>query len=494
VDPTSPTTTETDAERLRAFSEAPFTEQVQLALRPEYIAALERELGPDAAREVRVLAARTQPALTEHLAGGGGTNLLFVPGVMGSLLTSRGLGGTWWLDLRNLRQIDALRLTPDGTGDAQEAARIEASAVDISYFAFLSAAALQDGIRHDTFAYDWRKSPRLAAPSLAAAVARAFEENGGEPVHLVAHSMGGLIVRTALMQHPETWEKVGRIVFLGTPHYGSPAIAGYLKNHLWGFELLALLGALLTRRTFRSLRGVLSLLPAPVGIYPGTRSDGASSEVHPCANFELHDALAWKLGLEPGETEQLQAALDASAAFHRDLHGWHCALDQELRDRMCVIAGVGFRSLFRLEHTSPLGLWETTRKVVSREPGNPHREGDGRVPLASAALEEVGDIRYVHCGHSNLPSAPGVYGDVFRWLAHKPLTLAKTPAAALEEHLAADEAGSESPALDAYRALAVDEEDPGVLDMQPPTPERLAELERLVSAGQLPEFFRVKLL
>lgn len=492
MEPISPT--ETDAERLRVFLEAPFADQVRLALQPEYAAALEREIGADAAREIHALAARTSPVLAEHLAGGGGTNLIFVPGVMGSLLTSRGLGGTWWLDVRSLRRVEDLRLTPSGDDDAEETARIEALTVDYSYFAFLSAATRQDGIRHDTFAYDWRKSPRLSAPALARAVSDAFDANGGQPVHLVAHSMGGLIVRTALMQHPEMWGKVGRIVFLGTPHYGSPAIAGYLKNHLWGFELLALLGALLSRRTFRSLRGVLALLPAPVGIYPGTRSDGVPAEKHPCANFDMYDVAAWKMDLKPEETEQLQAVLDASAALHRDLHRWHYALDQSLRHRMCVIAGVGFRTLFRLEHTSPLGLWETTRKVVSRERKNPHREGDGRVPLASAALEGVGDIRYVQCEHSSLPSAPGVYRDVFRWLARKPLSLPKTPEAALEEHLADDETASESPALDACRAPAVDEEDPGVLNLQPPTPERLEELERLVSTGQLPEFLRVKIL
>jgi pimeloyl-ACP methyl ester carboxylesterase len=492
MDTTSPLNREDD--RLSAFLQSPFDEQIRLVLHSEFLAGLERELGADVAREVHALAARTSPALTEHLGDGIGTNLIFVPGVMGSVLTSRGLGGTWWIDVRNLRRVDALRLTPDGDRDAEDAARIEAAAVDISYFAFLSAVARQDGLRHDTFAYDWRKSPRLSGPSLARAVVRAFETNGGKPVHLVAHSMGGLIVRTALMQHPEIWSKLGRIVFLGTPHYGAPAIAGYLKNHLWGFELLALLGSLLSRQTFRSLRGVLALLPAPTGVYPATRSNRASVGEHPCANYNLYDADAWQLGLNQSEIRELQVALDASAELHRDLHRCHYALDQALRDRMCVIAGVGFRTLFRLEHTSPLGLWDTTRKVVKRERKNPHREGDGRVPLASAALEGVGDIRYVRCGHSSLPSAPGVYRDVFRWLERAPLALPKTPEAALDVHLADDETVSESPALDAYHTSPLDEEDPGVLDMRPVLPERLIELEQLVVSGRLPEFLRVKLL
>lgn len=43
-----------------------------------------------------------------------------------------------------------------------------------------------------------------------------------EPVRLVGHSMGGLMIRTALISHgTELWPKFGKIVFLATPHYGS---------------------------------------------------------------------------------------------------------------------------------------------------------------------------------------------------------------------------------------------------------------------------------
>ena len=52
---------------------------------------------------------------------------------------------------------------------------------------------------------------------------------------------------------PDLWNVVGQIVFVGTPHYGSPAIMGYLKNHFWGFELLALLGRYLSRATFQTM-------------------------------------------------------------------------------------------------------------------------------------------------------------------------------------------------------------------------------------------------
>ncbi len=90
-----------------------------------------------------------------------------------------------------------------------------------------------------TFPYDWRKSLRRSTEAFRDRVRDCRDQNGG-PVHVVAHSMGGLLVRAALMTHgAELWPLIDRIVFVGTPHYGSPAIASYLKNHLWGFDILA---------------------------------------------------------------------------------------------------------------------------------------------------------------------------------------------------------------------------------------------------------------
>ena len=46
----------------------------------------------------------------------------------------------------------------------------------------------------------------------------AFPEEGFD---IVAHSMGGLIVRMVLAERPELARSVGRIVTLGTPHHGT---------------------------------------------------------------------------------------------------------------------------------------------------------------------------------------------------------------------------------------------------------------------------------
>jgi hypothetical protein len=328
--------------------------------------------------------------------------------------------------------------------------------------------------------------------------------NGGKKIHFVAHSMGGLMVRTALMQHgSELWPKLDRIVFIGTPHYGAAAIAGYLKNHLWGFEVMALLGQYLSRDTLRSLWGVLGMLPAQRGIYPGTRPDDPSpwrSEdlhdpyIHPCANFDLYNADTWKLELDAAAQHNLQRVLDGTAELHRRLYESHCNLDQEQRDRMVVIAGVGYQTLFRLAYKPGfLGIWEKTEKIFNRVQNDPHREGDGRVPLASALLENVGESRYVLGVHGGLPNIPAVYEDVFRCLRGEPMQLPKTLAGALSTHLGGDTA-SVAPNLDGTAAAATAGDDPGLWQLDDLQPSRIAELKELLESDKLPAFGRLRLM
>ena len=50
---------------------------------------------------------------------------------------------------------------------------------------------------------------------------------------------------------------------------------------------------------------------------------------HPCANFDMYDAAAWKLNLNASETVKLQNILDEVKQFHTDLYHWHSSLLQE---------------------------------------------------------------------------------------------------------------------------------------------------------------------
>ena len=479
----------TDDAYLR-FAAAPLDEQFRMLTDPGTVEQLQPLLGADALAEYLELARR---APSQQVLDDRPVNLVFLPGVMGSLLVSRGLAGMWWIDLRELGRLDSLGLGPDGARDAVAGADLQPAALDKSYAAFLAAAWQRDDLGHAVYPYDWRRPVPEVTAGLRDRVRAAREANGGQPVHLVAHSMGGLVVRAALMRHPELWDMVGRIVFLGTPHYGSPAIAGYLKNHLWGFDFMVVLGRLLSRRTFRSLWGVLDLLPAPAGVYPGTRDDPDPGR-HPCANFDLYDVGAYRLGLDDADRDQLQRGLDAAAAFHQDLWRWHQELPQDRRDRMAVIAGVGYQTLFRVAYRPRFGwAWEHMDRVTSRVPGDPDRDGDGRVPVASAALEDIGETRYVQGMHGDLPSIPEAWTDAFSWLTGGRLELHRTPQAAAGLHLAGG-TGPVAPALAGVAGPAQDRDDPGYLDVTPPDEATIARIERDLASQRLPEFTRVRLL
>jgi pimeloyl-ACP methyl ester carboxylesterase len=480
------------------FLKAGTQRRLEIACDEAHAASLRGYLGQAAYDDYRKLACRLD---AQHLAFGAPKNLIFVPGVMGSLLQSRTRGGIWWIDVRTRERIDQLRLSPDGQQDADPANDIAPVTSDPSYDAFLTAVLGQDDFGHEIFPFDWRKSLSLSTSALRDHVLKLHADNGGQPVHLVAHSMGGLMVRATLMDHgSELWPKLGRIVFIGTPHYGSPAIAGYLKNHLWGFELMTLLGLYLSPETFRSLRGVLGMLPAPTGIYPGTcpndprlwRSDDGGVYAHPCANFDIYQSAEWKLDISQAEATKLQEILDGAADFHRRMSEAHRGLDQTLRDRMTVIAGVGYKTLFRLAYEPRFfGIWESATKITERIKGDPHREGDGRVPLASAALEDV-PIRYVRGVHGSLPNIPAVYTDIFRCLREEPMRLPESVDEALSTHLSGEE-GSETPHLDASATANPFSDDPGLWRLAS-DPGQLATMREQLEREHLPEFSRIRLL
>jgi len=483
------------------FLKADTRERLRLARDPSHQEDLRALLGDKGFGEYQPLAGKLDEG---HLDFNAAPNVIFVPGVMGSLLQSRTRGGIWWLDVRTRNRIDHLGLSPDGTTDAQQENDIVPATSDPSYDPFLAALLNEPGLGHRIFAYDWRKSLRLSAAALRDLVIETHDANGGNDVHIVAHSMGGLMTRAMLMEHGEdVLPRLGKIVFVGTPHFGSPAIAGYLKNHLWGFDLMVLLGQYLSRSTFRSLYGVLGMLPAPRGLYPGTRTTDAAPwqpeekddpYVHPCANFDLYQADAWRLGLGPDETNALQRVLDEAARFHQDMFNAHVRLAPDVRRRMLVIAGVGYQTLFRLAYEPGfLGLWEKAGKIRERVHGDVHREGDGRVPVASAALDNV-EVRFVKGEHGGLPNIPAVYREVFRFLKDQPLQLPTDMTVALGEHLAGEGDGSEAPHLDGSSRIVPFTDDPGYWRADPLDAAKLSSLDAEVDAGRVPEFARLRIL
>ena len=129
-------------------------------------------------------------------------------------------------------------------------------------------------------AYDWRRSVFDSASRLAEQIAKKLDEQNQSatpmPVRILAHSLGGLVVRALIAGHPEVWKRMcahdgARVVMLGTPNGGSHEIVRLLLAQSGTLQKLALLD--LTRGTRKLLQiikafpGVLELLPLDDGGY-----------------------------------------------------------------------------------------------------------------------------------------------------------------------------------------------------------------------------------
>ena len=165
------------------------------------------------------------------------------------------------------------------------------------------------------------------------------------------------------------------------------------------------------------------------------------------------------------------------------------SLSQDHKDRMLTIAGVGQETLLKLEFDSALwGAWEKTRKTVERIACNINREGDGRVPLASATLEDV-TMRYVKGQHGGLPNIPAVARDVVAWMCGDALRLSETCRGALGAHLSAEDDVTASPLLDVSIVSNRFRELP---EFERPTVEFRSAIAAELDAGKMPQINLVK--
>ena len=186
-----------------------------------------------------------------------------LPGIMGSELA---VGGEKvWMSLPALFLGGLARLRVGG-------GQIVAKGVYAPYYAEL-IEYLADTHKVIPFPYDWRLSPEIEARRLAAAVEQEVREAAaGQPVRIVAHSMGGLVARSMIAQHPERWSMVtkvkgARLVMLGTPNGGSYSITQLIVGQSSTIRRLALADVKNGKRALLDVisrfPGVLSLLPAP---------------------------------------------------------------------------------------------------------------------------------------------------------------------------------------------------------------------------------------
>jgi pimeloyl-ACP methyl ester carboxylesterase len=301
----------------------------------------------------------------------GAERVLILPGIMGSKLGFRGalLDDVIWLDPLDV-VFGNLKLLKLG-------AKRRVDALGVLLFAYLKLkfTLRAGGFDADFHPYDWRKS----VTELGAVLRARIDADRAPKVHLVAHSMGGLVSRAAIKLGVP---KLGRLVMLGTPNRGSFNPAMLVRGT---YPILQKLAAFdfansaedLAREVFLDYPSVYELLPAPGSV----------------GSIDLLDPASWP-----------QSGLQPNAALLRQARKLPAALEESDGQRFFLVAGVNQDTVTGIRIEKDEFVYESS----------PH--GDGTVPLDLCLLPNTRTY-YVEEEHGALPNNDAVgaaVGEILR--------------------------------------------------------------------------------
>jgi hypothetical protein len=181
----------------------------------------------------------------------------YVPGLMGSQLSVPRApplpDNLLWVDPGDIQQGNLTLLALPGASLAV------AGPVPYGYLP-LKFALQAAGYTVRSFAYDWR----LSIADMGAALAARLTSETAREIHIVAHSLGGLLARVAL--RTESGRRVRRLITLGTPHGGSFAPVQAVRGSYPLIRRLAQIDArhdaeALAREVFSSFYSLYQMLP-----------------------------------------------------------------------------------------------------------------------------------------------------------------------------------------------------------------------------------------
>ena len=192
------------------------------------------------------------------------TPVLIVPGLMGTELENS--NGLLWADLARMVTdvgdsfLDPLAFNSDLTQSDQTVSALNiiqsenVLGIKFDYSGGLINEFESQGYTEGTgsndtlftFPYDWRygASGKYAdgttnADLLAKKIQDILTQTGAEKVDVVAHSLGGLIVKQYAMEHPAD-NHIGKAVFVGVPNTGAPfALKVLLQGDSFGIPFLS---------------------------------------------------------------------------------------------------------------------------------------------------------------------------------------------------------------------------------------------------------------
>jgi len=299
----------------------------------------------------------------------GGPRVLILPGIMGSKLGKPGLlvDDVLWFDPVEIvaGRLDRLALEEHpGHGHTNQ---YEAVGVILLAYLKLKWRLVMAGYDAHFYPFDWRQDIVDVGRELAEHLA-----NGkARPVSLVAHSMGGLVARSAIAHGAPN---IKRMIMLGTPNHGSFAPVQALRGT---YPVVRKIAALDTQHDAKALAAEI------FNTFPG-----------------LYQMLPWKSVFDALDLYNLENWPDNDPRPRDQLLKNAPVLQQGLApadDRFVLIAGVNQETITGLRLEGDEFVYEYSA------------EGDGTVPLRFAQMPGL-KTYYVEESHGSLPNN----GDVER--------------------------------------------------------------------------------
>jgi len=358
---------EEDLEKLSAFRKLPTPE--------EYAQYLEEAVSRDAISADRPV-------------------VVVLPGVMGSHLNVNGRDRVW-LDPADI-----------GTGGLAKI-KFGASGVEaedlfaLSYGAFCKELAASHIVRR--FPYDWRQPLDVLGDRLGEFLADLLKQTK-QPIRLVAHSMGGLVVRACIAKRKAVMDELmsrdgARLVMCGTPHQGAHSM---VENLIGKGDTLRMLVRLDLRHDMQEVldivagfRGALQLLPKP-GFEDTFQGQPDGGEKFDYSKAETWQAFAGKVRdywFGDGRCGQpTQSVLDSACWLWKSDGLAKPSLPNEDRYLKKSIYVFGVAS------NTPCGVREEKGrlKMVGTT------RGDGTVTWDSGRIEGIGSFYYLPAVHGDL--------------------------------------------------------------------------------------------
>ena len=256
-----------------------------------------------------------------------------------------------------------------------------------------------------TFAFDWRQQLNDVAVKLNEEIKRLLAYQ--QPIKIIGHSMGGVLVRDFIINHDDTWQKLNsspgfRLIFLGAPLGGSFRIPAVLFGKDSIIDKLAKIDIFHKKtellKVFSKMPGLLSLLP----VTTDKENDFAKPDTWTRMSVPFNKPVNGR----PVEDWPLPDVKDLG-----DFEKYRNYINEKMEDldfsNMAYIAGK--------DKSTPCGYrmeeGNTGEELVFLSTG----EGDQSVTWESGIPRKMignNSVYYVNVSHGGLANEPGIFNGI----------------------------------------------------------------------------------